>query len=147
MNYLYTKTINTVTEGMDLFRLLAKQGKIFHCEEDARDVSCFTREEGEALNDRMEECYELDWTYLGLECPCDAAMNAEAIQFLNEEYGSHEGEGRWNLGRNLHISLAGGIFYLELHGGGAPTILADCSGSQIESMAEVGVKLSWLREG
>ena len=77
----YTVPITTHADVERLLTLLHKQGKSYHCEDDANWIEyvqfgnldgqrTFTADEAMHLNQRMWEAYQLDWDGHPDGCPC-----------------------------------------------------------------------------
>ena len=83
---LYYEPIKTHDEAETLFSILIERGKIYHPRDDAKTVGnlhngkfvrIFPNEDAEALNDRMNEVYALEWPYGKMECPCAMIVDLE----------------------------------------------------------------------
>lgn len=82
----YTWPITTHAQLEQLLTLLEKQGKSFHCEDNANEIvhgqtgeRTFTNDEAMYLNQRMWEAYELDWDGHPDGCPCGMVIRIGKI--------------------------------------------------------------------
>ena len=94
MKALYLKPIKSVADLVELFDDLKSDAKTYHPEDSAADIirldegifrPIFSPCEAEALDDRMDEAYSIDWDAEDVfECPCDLLLTIEPAREIEE---------------------------------------------------------------
>jgi hypothetical protein len=77
MNYIFNNKIKSEQDLIQLLTALLSEDRLYHCEDNANDLvgDIFTKEEGDALNERMNEAYKLDWSQCDFATPCALAIH------------------------------------------------------------------------